>query len=301
MAIPLLKKLASKVKKMSLSKDSVDLLVGVCLTKTDWLAHKKTLIPSFQHIVDAWGGNVLVFVVLQGSEDVKISSSDLPDYLLLFEINFMGVSNARNLCLERAKEIGAEFILFHDASIFWPKSSADFIASNRSANPKVKVRFSDCYIEDGQYLRPRLHGHQKKVNPIYDTYIWSYLIKLSDVHGIKFNEAFGPGQKTLFKSGEDVLFLFDYLYKIKSRYVLEADGCYVFHPKRALTYDKHLTYASGQGKIFRVLLAKYPSLLLCRDLILFFGNAIIRCLLCKPNSYRILKYRFIGFFDRGIN
>lgn len=244
---------------MSQSKIGVDLFVGVCLTKTDWLANVKTLIPSFQHIVDAWGGDVLVFVVLQGSEGEKISRSDLPDNLCLFEIDFMGVSNARNLCLERAKEIGAEFILFHDASIFWPKNSAEFIATNRLANPKVKVRFADCLIDGGQSIRTSLHGHPKKINPIYDTYVWSYLIKLSDVRSIKFNEAFGPGQNTHFKSGEDVLFLFDYLQEIKKSHVFEADDCYVFHPKRSLSYDKHLTYATGQGKIFRVLLAKYPS------------------------------------------
>lgn len=282
-------------------KDGVDLLVGVCLTKTDWLAHKKTLIPSFQHIVDAWRDNVLVFVVLQGNKGLNISSSDLPDYICLFEIDFMGVSNARNVCLDRARVIGAEFILFHDASIFWPKNSAEFIASNRYASPKVKVRFSDYSIERDLPKSECLYGDLKKVNPIYDTYVWSYLLKVSDVSGIKFNEAFGPGQSTHFKSGEDVLFLFEYLHKVNTRNVLEADDCYVFHPKRASSYDKHLTYASGQGKIFRLLLTKYPSFLLFRDFIFFIGNAIMRCLLFKPNAFQILKHRFIGFFDRGIN
>lgn len=286
---------------MNQSKNNVDLLVGVCLTKTDWLAHKKTLTLSFQHIVDAWGDNALVFLVLQGNKDLKISSIDFPDYLYLFETDFMGVSNARNLCLERAKEIGAKFILFHDASIFWPKSSAKFISSNRYTYPKVKIRFSDYSNENVFFEKKVLSGQRKKTNPIYDTYVWSYLLKVSDVNGIVFNRGFGPGQNTRFKSGEDVLFLFDYLQKIKNCYVFEADDCYVFHPKRSLSYDKHLTYASGQGKIFRELLAKYPSFLLYRDFILFFGNAVIRCLLGKPNALRILKQRLIGFFDRGIN
>ncbi|MGL4447925.1 MAG: hypothetical protein ACRCZA_01355 [Shewanella sp.] len=285
---------------MSKSKCGVDLLVGVCLTKTDWLAHKKTLVRSFQHIVDAWGGNAFVYVVLQGNKDVKILNADFPDYLHLFETDFMGVSNARNLCLEHAKEISAEFILFHDASIFWPKNSAEFISSNRYTHPKVKVRFSDSVI-DCFAEKTELHGKKRKINPIYNTYIGSYLLKVSDVDGIIFNEAFGPGQNTRFKSGEDVLFLFDYLQKIKACHVFEADECYVFHPKRSLSYDKHLTYASGQGKIFRILLAKYPSFLLYRDSILFFGNAVMRCLLGKPNALRILKQRLIGFFDRGIN
>lgn len=282
------------------TKSRVDLFVGVCLTKTDWLAHKKALTVSILHIVDAWGGNALVFVVLQGNKDLKISSAELPDYLHFFETDFMGVSNARNLCLEQAKEFDAEFILFHDASIFWPKKSAEFISSNRHTYPKVKVSFSDSVIENYSEKK-ELHGKRKKVNPIYDAYIWSYLFKVSDVDGVFFNEGFGPGQNTRFKSGEDILFLFDYLQKIKSCYVFEADGCYVFHPKRSLSYDKHLTYASGQGKIFRVLLAKYPSLLLYRDFVLFFGNALMRCLLCKPNAFSIFKQRLIGFFDRGIN
>lgn len=286
---------------MSQSNNIVDLFVGVCLTKADWLAHKKTLVRSFQNIVDAWGGAALVYTVLQGNKDLKISNADLPDYLHLFETDFMGVSKARNLCLERAKEIGAKFILFHDASIFWPKNSAEFISSNRSASPKVKVKFSDYPIKVNSLQSHELYGNQKKVNPIYDTYVWSYLLKVADVSGIKFNESFGPGQSTHFKSGEDVLFLFDYLHKVNTRYVLEADDCFVFHPKRASNYDKHLTYASGQGKIFRLLLTKYPSFLLFRDFVLFFGNAIMRCLFFKPNAFRILKHRLFGFFYRGIN
>ncbi|MEL4300478.1 hypothetical protein ACE02Z_02545 [Shewanella xiamenensis] len=286
---------------MNQLRSDVDLLVGVCLTKTDWLAYKKTLIPSFQNIVEAWQRNVIVFVVLQGNEGEHISITDLPDYLCLFEVDFMGVSNARNLCVKRAVEIGAEFILFHDASIFWPKKSASFIAFNRTVRPKVKVKFSDFSNERGYSQTLDFDGRQKKVNPIYDAYVWSYLLKVSDVAGVEFNEAFGPGINTRFKSGEDVLFLFDYLNEIKCCDVLEADDCYVFHPKRSSSYDKHLTYASGQGKIFRLLLAKYPSFVLYRDLILFFCNAIMRCVLGKPNSFQILKHRVIGFFDRGIN
>lgn len=286
---------------MGKSKDGIDLLVGVCLTQADWREYEKTLLLSFQHIVDAWGNNVLVFVVLQGKDNIEILNCNLPYYLTLFHTEFMGVSSARNLCLERAKEIDAQFILFHDASIFWPRNSAEFIASNRFARPKVKVRFSK-YLFEQEYPKSYLFsGYQKKVNPIYDAYIWSYLFKVSDVARIKFNEAFGPGQNTRFKSGEDVLFLFEHLNEINTKFYFESDCCCVFHPKRSLSYDKHLTYASGQGKIFRVLVAKSPSFLLYRDLILFFFNAIMRCLLCKPNSFQILKNRIIGFFDRGNN
>lgn len=283
---------------MDQHKFNVKLFVGLCLTKSDWFAHKNSLILSLRNIVEAWDKQVLVFIVLQGDSSLKIKKDDYPDYIVFFETEFMGVSRARNLCIDKAHHICAEFMIFHDASIFWPAGSAKFISLNRYVRPKVKVVFSevsqDIQVSD-------LNGWDKSVNPIYDTYVGSYLLKVSEVKFIRFNENFGPGQATTYKSGEDVLFLFEYFKCLGTRNVFEADTCYVFHPERPSSYDKHLTYASGQGKMFRILLDTQPSLLLYRDLILFFGNAIIRCLLVKDNSFRILKQRFIGFFDRGIN
>lgn len=276
------------------------LFVGVCVTKNDWLSYQESLKSSFEHIAQAWDYQVLIFLVVQGDKKSKASYGDLPDYVIFFETEFMGISRARNICIEKANFVGAEFILFHDASIYWPIESVDFIACNRHHFPKVKVSFSDYDTTNLSFKKTLINGHLKKINPIYDTYIWSYLFKVSDIGLIRFDESFGPGQSTRFKSGEDVLFLFEYLSKKNCIRVFEASRAYVYHPARSASYDKHLTYAKGQGKMFRVLLKLHPSLLLYRDFFLFLGNAVVRCLLGKPNSSRILRQRLIGFFDRGI-
>ncbi len=300
MAISFCKKLPNKVKLMSGICFQTTLFVGVCVTKNDWLRHQNSLKSSFEHIAQAWGNQVLIFLVVQGDKKSKTSYADLPDYVSVFETEFMGISRARNICIEKAIFVGAEFILFHDASIYWPMESADFIACNRYHNPKIKVRFSDCDKTNVSFNKTFINGDLKKINPIYDTYVWSYLFKVLDIGLIRFDENFGPGQLTRFKSGEDVLFLFEYFSKKNYIRVLEASAAYVYHPARSASYEKHLTYAKGQGKMFRVLLKQHPSFLLYRDFFLFLGNAVMRCLLGKPNSYRILRQRFIGFFDRGI-
>ncbi|EKO3674148.1 hypothetical protein M3923_002838 [Vibrio metschnikovii] len=276
----------------------VDLLVGICLTKKDWLQYKDNLIISCQNISQAWDNKVIFFVVLQGNKNEIISQTDLPDSFFLYETEAMGVSLARNKCIEEAVSKDIKYILFHDASIFWPLESAQYISLNRELHPKVKVSFSDFTFHHS-YSNSN-GGIKRIVNPIYDTYVWSYLLKVADIESVRFSEKFGPGGCTRYKSGEDVIFLFDYCNKIKSREVFEAQFLCVYHPPRSKKFDKHLIYAKGQGKVYQILLGRYPSFVLYRDLLLFFGNAIFRCLLLRPNSFNILKNRINGFFNRGI-
>lgn len=273
------------------------LFVGVCVTKRDWTKYKDSLLTSIQNIAHAWSGKILAFVVLQGGKVEFADCSDFPDYFCFHDTEKMGVSIARNKCIEKATSIGAEFILFHDASIFWPFSSAQFIYLNRDTFPKVKVNFSDTSSVTSPVLEK---GTFKDVNPIYDTYVWSYLFRVGNISDIRFSENFGPGECTRYKSGEDVIFLFDYFNKIKSREVFEAQFACVYHPPRSKKFDKHLIYAEGQGKVYQILLGRYPNFVLYRDLLLFFGNAIFRCLLLRSNSFNILKNRINGFFNRGI-
>lgn len=291
---------------MAALDDTVRLLVGVCVTRQDWINYHHSLYDSFSNIATHWKNKVLFYVVLQGvSNDEGLPNLDT-DATLNVEIcntTFMGVSRARNICIEKARCINSKFILFHDASIFWTSSAAEFIAHHcyDEIVTKVKVDFSATTREKNNPLGQGLSsGTVRKINPFYDAYVWSYLFNVADLQSISFDERFGPGQETHFKSGEDVSFLFDYFSKVNSFSVFEANGASVLHPPRNADFDKHLTYASGQGKIFSLLVRKYPSWRIFVDLGLFFGNALFRCLLLKPNSFKILKQRFYGFFDRGV-
>lgn len=209
--------------------------------------------------------------------------------------SFLGISNARNLCIEKAIELNCQFVLFHDASIFWTQVASEFIYKNRYLTPKVNICFSDEVKKLNMYT---FDGKKSKVNPIYDTYVWSYLFKLKDIYSLQFNINFGPGENTVYKSGEDALFLFDVFNKKKSYKVYKSnENIVIYHPPRDSDFSKHLLYAKGQGKIFRILLNKYFSLFLLKDIILFFGNAMFRCLLLKKNSFKILIQRVSGFFS----
>lgn len=286
--------------------DTVRLLVGVCVTKQDWITYHRSLYDSFSNIAKHWENKVLFYVVLQGvsnDEDFpKFDTSAAPN-VEIFNTTFMGVSRARNICIDKAKHINSEFILFHDASIFWTSSAAEFIAHhcNNELVTKVKVSFSATTRERNLPLNQcSSPAAVRKINPFYDAYVWSYLFSVAKLQDIKFDERFGPGHETFFKSGEDVSFLFEYFSKIKTFSVLEASSAFVCHPPRTADFDKHLTYASGQGKIFSLLVRKYPSWRIYIDLGLFFGNAAFRCLLLKTNAFEIFKQRLNGFFDRGV-
>lgn len=291
---------------METPEDAVHLLVGVCVTKQDWITYHQSLYDSFSNIAKCWEQKVLFYVVLQGvssAEDICHSDVEAKLNVEVFNTVFMGVSRARNMCIEKAKCINSEFILFHDASIYWMSSAAEFIFHHRNDAlvAKVKMVFSAATREENTYLgQSSSISVERKINPFYDTYVGSYIFRVEKLQNIAFDERFGPGQETRFKSGEDVSFLFDYFSTIQTFCVLEAINDFVFHPPRTADFDKHLTYASGQGKIFSILVRKYPSWRMYIDLGLFFGNAVFRCLLLKPNAFKILKQRLNGFFDRGV-
>ncbi|HIF9331026.1 TPA: hypothetical protein ACX6RL_003339 [Photobacterium damselae] len=271
------------------------LFVGVCATSDDFFKYKNSLVKSFSSLNNAFNGDCFFYLVIQGekSEEVNFTSEEI-DYYVEYE-SFLGVSNARNLCIKKAVDIDAKYILFHDASICWTNDAADYIYIYKNKTPKVNISFSNDIKEFYNFI---LNGRKRKVNPIYDAYIWSYLFKLEDVSNLKFDLNFGPGQSTYYKSGEDVLFLFDVFNRRKSYDVYESNKkVIIYHPPRDTNLSKHLIYAKGQGKIFQILLSRYFSLFILKDIILFFGNAIFRCLLLKKNSFKILLQRVSGFFS----
>lgn len=273
------------------------LFVGLCATFSDFHKYKNQLTESFFNLDHAFNGNCFFYLVIQGDQFDLIDSDFGNINIEVKYESFLGISNARNLCIEKATDLKLQFVLFHDASIYWTKIAAEFIFKNRDLTPKVNIYFSDN-IKEVYNSDYNMNGEGRKVNPIYDAYIWSYLFKLEDVSKLKFNLNFGPGQRTHYKSGEDVLFLFDVFDRRKSYNIYESDKkITIYHPPREKNLSKHLLYAKGQGKIFQILLTRYLSFFILKDIILFFGNAIFRCLLLKKNSFKILLQRVSGFFS----
>ena len=275
------------------NKDKV--AIAFCSLYNDWVLHKENIIESFFNINNSFHGECFFILCIQDfGNNIIDSNFGLLNYNVIY-LAETGISVARNRCIDEANRINCKWIVFHDATIYWPAHSARFLYQQRLSNvtPKLKLRFSeisDC--ENYNY-----ESSVKSINPIYDTYIGSMLLNLDIIDSLRFNELHGPGIKTIYKSGEDVLFSYDYFSQKGSFKVCEANELEIYHPPRLNDYEKHKIYARGQGRVFRILLSKYFSLRLVFDSILFFGNAIFRCVLFKKNSFTILSERIVGFFD----
>lgn len=275
------------------NKESV--AIAFCSLYKDWVSHKEKIIKSFLNLNDAFKGGCFFILCIQDFGDNNIDSNiELQNYKVIY-LAEAGISLARNRCIDEAQMLKCKWIMFHDATIYWPANAAKFIYEQRLSEtpPKLKLRFgeeNDCEMHNYEYS-------VRNINPIYETYIGAMLLNLNVIDSLRFNELHGPGSKTIYKSGEDVLFAFDYFSQKGSFKVCEANDLEIYHPPRLNDFEKHKIYARGQGRVFRILLSKYFSLQLVFDSILFFGNAIFRCVLFKKNSYTILGERIVGFFD----
>lgn len=278
-------------------RSNIELLIGVAITKNEWLLNKSKLLTSFDNLRSVFGDGCIAYIVVQ-DEDLKEQAfcESEEEWLYISWINTLGVSNARNICIEKSIEVKSTFLIFHDATIYWSLKAAKFVFNHRFSieTPKVNVIF-----DNPPMINSENDGYNDVVlgqaDPMYNPYVWSYLLRVENINDIRFDTNYGPGANTLYKSGEDVIFLFDYFSKTNLVKVSGDKSVAVYHPPRPTDYSKHLLYAYGQGALFRVLIKKHLSFKLVIDCMLFFGNALFRCVLLKKNSFAILLNRLKGF------
>lgn len=283
-------------------KNNIELIIGVCVTKTDFDKYRNRLFQSLKNLYSAFKTNCVVYIVLQSDSACEISEGFYgEEWIKLVNIHYMGISNARNLCIEKAQSISAKYIIFHDASLYWTPSAAEFIFKYKEhpVTPCVNISFED-HVEP--HICRGLTKHTNvmsskitKNNPIYNSFVWSYLFRVADINSSRFDLNFGPGDSTIFKSGEDVLFLFEYFSKDKRVIMPRNSGVLISHPPRPGDFSKHLLYAYGQGALFRKLVKEHFNIRLLIDVVLFFGNAIFRCIMLRKNAFPILINRLKGF------
>lgn len=269
--------------------------IAFCSLYKDWVSHKEHIIKSFINLNNAFHGECFFIICIQDFGDNTIDSKfGLHNYNVIY-LTEVGISLARNRCIDEAQSMNCKWIMFHDATIYWPVNAANFIYEKRLSEipPKVKLKFSDISEDE-------IDNHKysiKNINPIYETYIGAMLLNLNVIDSLRFNELHGPGDKTIYKSGEDVLFSFDYFSKKHDFRVCEANKLEIYHPPRLNDFEKHKIYARGQGRVFRVLLTKHFSLQLVFDSILFLEMLFSGVFYLKKNSFTILSERIVGFFD----
>ncbi|ENO8808613.1 hypothetical protein ACCE85_000559 [Photobacterium damselae] len=268
--------------------------IGVCLTYDDYVKNKEVLLKSLNNLKKVFNEKCYIYIVIQSNCDISLFESGI-DYLVIREMN---VSNARNLCIEKSSKEGFKYLLFHDATIFWTVNAALFIKEkiNQDVLLKVKLKFTDITYNNDK-SKFTVDGTYKKINPMYNTYVGMYLFEVEKIKNIKFSTEHGPGSNTKYKSGEDVLFLYDYMNLNGDIIVYESNQHFIEHPKRDSDYSKHLYYAYGQGRVFRVLLKSKNNYHIYLDLMFFLGNACVRCFMFKKNSLNILKLRIKGLLN----
>lgn len=254
-------------------------------------------------------------LIIQGSEKPKETTleklSKLGTFITIFSTT-KSTSHARNIGIEYiSREKGKiDYILFLDSDSFIDHRSWQYVFNifhepNRHIH-EAKVFWGNEESEPSTLYKEKNTSVKRKwQHRMFRSYLWCLIIPTEFVtnHKIKFNERIGPGDKTKFKSGEDTLFLLNLFQLNKIHDVLLHSDLFVHHPARPLDNSKKLTYALGQGNLFRSLFAQNKSWLFLTYLIfwftLFVGNTLYMLISRKPNSLVIAKMRAKGLFSRS--
>lgn len=274
------------------------LLVALICTEYDFRQNSPRLSRSITNFYTVFGDDVFFLVVFQSkSEDASLVSeffSHLPDCQHeIFLVSYLSVSRARNDALDFAKNNSFSRIIFHDSSLIYTKSFLKW-ANSKSHDSLISGRF--VFSEE---VQSEEEGNESVIclDVFRNSFVCAYFLSLKFKFP-KFDERFGPGENTVYSSGEDFLFLKKF-FELNPviRKITKYEGVGILHPPRPADFSKHLLYAEGQGKIHQIFLKEEKSLYAVWRCVLFFGNAIFRVLLFKKKSFKILLLRIKGFFD----
>lgn len=279
------------------------LLVCLSCTEKDFHVNSNRLSISLSNFHSVFGGEVFFLIIFQ-AKSVEIFDpketflNNLPDESYLFRrVDYLSVSRSRNEAVDYAIEKKYNRLIFHDSSLIY---TLRFIRWLSKQPPEQLV--STSWVFSNKIVSSNVLSSARTVcfDPFKDIFVWTYVFPLRGTFP-KFDERFGPGENSIFTSGEDFLFLrqfFKMFPNEKSFVRFSGEG--VMHPPRPDDYSKHLTYAYGQGKIHQVFLLEERSVNAIWRCCLFFGNALFRMILLKKNSFNIAKLRFKGFFDSSV-
>jgi len=254
-------------------------------------------------------------LIIQGNEKPEETTLakllNLGAFITIFS-NIKSTSHARNLGIDyisREKD-RIDHVIFLDSDSFIDKRTWQYVfnifhGQNRSIH-EINVFWRDENSESLiQNKKKNIIAKKKWQSRMFRTYLWCLIIPTEFVitHKIKFNEKIGPGEKTRFKSGEDTLFLLNLFQKSDIHNVEVHSDLFVHHPARPIDNSKKLTYALGQGNLFRSLFAQNKNWLFLIYLIfwftLFVGNTLYMLISRKPNSLAIAKLRVKGLFSKS--
>lgn len=264
-----------------------------------------SLFTSLGNLYEVFGDRLGFYIVIQGVPDklslnvirCKLNSYRWGHLVELIIAPYRNVSRARNQGIKYAIEYGYSKIIFHDASVFYPKRSAIAILNSIDAN-RVRVipmNFDEIIMSDVCSNSEQYSTRMRWVDPIRYPYLASYVFNTSEINKL-FIEEIGLGDNTSINCGEDTLFILSYFGRFSQK-LLVFDKIRVVHSRR-LGYEKHATYARGQGSLYRYLLCKEFNLIILLYVIAFIGNALLRLVLLRDRSWEIICLRLNGLFRK---
>lgn len=243
--------------------------------------------------------NSKFIIVVQHRNRLSGTSSDLIQRLKyggasVLETNRMNLSAARNIGLKEAKKITSfKKILFLD-------SDASIVKLEAIDNHKNEVLLNQFnFVKFSNVLHFLLGSKNYTLFNIFKCpFIAQFIYNIDEIK-VTFDETVGPGEDTIFKSGEDLKFILANITP-KTLFTRESSNI-IYHPLRDEDLnEKRYKYATGQiNSLFLAFKApqirvRVFSLLF---LMLFLCNSLI--LLRIDTSHGNLgKYRLVTLFKR---
>lgn len=263
------------------------------MTSYDFFNYRVSLLSSLRNFNEVFKSSVTFYIVYQSEIDF-LSSEDFSGVsnVVVKNVDWLSVSKARNTGLDYAIYNNFNKVVFHDVSLFYPVKICEFYLNNLNAQ-----LLKACFSFGIRSKTINLNVVKRKPTKLNDYYVWLYMFETRLISH-RFDEECGPGKFTKYKSGEDFLFLAEFFHENKNIEFEELSSPYIFHPPRPSDYSKQLTYASGQGRMYKKLLKNFFSFRYFYWCFLFFINAIFRVFSFKPNAKKIFKLRVKGFFSK---
>lgn len=271
------------------------IFVSVPILSSEIYKYSHRLFLSFTNFTTILNDKVFFHFVIQ--EDDPFDLHDFKKQFNSFNCEyiltkFQSVSNARNIAIDIFLDsVKFDKLVFHDAGIIYSQHFLQYVNNNATV-PIIYAK--PFFTNDFLVSSGNINKSISTFNPFAHGFVCGFIFTRDCIFP-KFNIDYGPGSNSLFKSGEDFLFLNKFFDLNPSLVLFPVFSASVLHIPRPPDFSKHLLYAFGQGKIHQIYLLENKSFYALYRLLLFFGHAFLNLFLLKKHSFSILLLRVKGF------
>jgi len=194
-------------------------------------------------------GSVSLILVVQTDSKKLFDFPEYPDLYILI-VPREGISKARNRGLFLARTL-AKQIIFADSRTCFSDSFFEVAARYRDSDIPLWIGAVEWQAVDGaQRIKSPKASYIHPVDLAYQGFGWRCVFRTSALDECTFNENIGPGTKSVIQSGEDCIFLIDFLSRNPNKNVPFERYAVISQLPRTNIESKKNRYALGSG--FRV-------------------------------------------------